>query len=138
MINRLAKVFIISGIIFSSFLGHFVYAQSINNLDASKLLSRVNVSLSPRSGSFVEGSTFDVPILVNTKGRSINGIELTVNFDKNKLAIVRPSSSTSIIGVWVEAPSYDNTRGIARYVGVVPNGINTEAGLVGSITFQAA
>lgn len=117
-------------------VGNSLYAETIN-VDASKLLAHVEISLSPRAGSFVEGSTFQVPIFVNTKNRSINGIEVRINFDKNKLSIINPTSGISIIGVWVEPPKYDNTRGTASYVGVVPNGITTEAGLVGTITFKA-
>lgn len=117
-------------------IGFRVDAQTIN-IDASKLLARVEISLSPRAGSFVEGSTFQVPILINTKNKSINGIEVRISFDKDKLFIVNPTGGTSIIGVWVEPPGYDNTRGTANYVGVVPNGIITEAGLVGTITFKA-
>ncbi|HEY4495953.1 MAG TPA: cohesin domain-containing protein [Candidatus Paceibacterota bacterium] len=117
------------------FAGFSANAQIIN-VDANKLLVRSEVSLSPRSGSFVEGSTFQVPIFLNTKGRSINGIEVRINFDKDKLLIVNPSGGTSIIGVWVEPPSYDNFLGTASYIGVVPNGIITEAGLIGTITFK--
>ncbi|MEQ1561590.1 MAG: cohesin domain-containing protein [Nitrospira sp.] len=118
------------------FFCNAVNAQIIN-LDANKLVPHTEVSFSPRSGSFVEGSTFQVPIFVNTKGRSINGIEVRLNFDPRKLLIVNPTGGTSIIGVWVEPPGYDNTQGTASYVGVVPNGITTGAGLVGTITFKA-
>lgn len=113
-----------------------VEAQTIY-LNASELQSRVEVSFSPKTGSFVEGSTFDIPILINTRGSSINGLEVRVTFDRDKLEIVKPSTGQSIIGVWVEPPSYDNTRGIASYVGVIPNGITTSAGHVGTITFRA-
>src|SRR3989338_6033844 len=61
------------------FAGFSANAQIIN-VDANKLLVRSEVSLSPRSGSFVEGSTFQVPIFLNTKGRSINGIEVRIIF----------------------------------------------------------
>lgn len=117
-------------------IGNSLHAQTVN-VDASKLLARVEISLSPRSGSFVEDSTFQVPILLNTKNRSINGIEVRIIFDKDKLSIVNQTGGTSIIGVWVEPPRFDNTRGTASYVGVVPNGIITEAGLIGTITFKA-
>ncbi|MCK9351273.1 MAG: cohesin domain-containing protein [Candidatus Paceibacterota bacterium] len=106
-------------------------------IDAMNLLSHVEVSPSPRSGSFEEGSTFDVPILLNTKGSSINGIEVRVHFDKDKLSIISQSNGTSIIGIWVEPPRYDNTNGTASYVGVVPNGVTTGSGFIGNITFKA-
>jgi hypothetical protein len=121
----------------SFFIIPFLIRAQTLNIDASKLLAHVSVSLSPRSGSFEEDSTFQVPIFINTENRSINGIEVRVNFDKNKLSIINPTGGTSIIGVWVEPPSFDNTRGTASYVGVVPNGITTESGLVGTITFRA-
>ncbi|MEK7227470.1 MAG: cohesin domain-containing protein [Patescibacteria group bacterium] len=106
-------------------------------LDGSKLMPRIELSLSPRVGSFVEDSTFDIPILINTKGASINGLEITINFDKDKLEIVKPSSGQSIVGVWLAPPSYDNTRGLASYMGVIPSGITTSSGSVGTITFRA-
>lgn len=116
-------------------------AKSINaqviNLDASKSLSRAEVLLSPRSATFVVGSTFDIPILLNTKGGSINGIEIRLNYDKNKLAIIQPSGGKSIVGIWVEPPKYNNTNGTASYVGVIPDGIVTNSGLIGTITFKA-
>ncbi len=120
---------ILYSLIFLSFLvGFSLEAQS---------LSHVVISFSPRTGSFVQGSTFQVPILLDTKGKSINGIEIRISFDRNKLAIIDPSSGVSIIGVWLNPPVYDNTRGTASYVGVVPNGITTDSGLIGMITFQA-
>lgn len=121
-------------------LSFFIFAPNLwaqEYIDASKLLPKSAVFFSPRSGSFVEGSTFDVPILLDTKGVSINGIEVRINFDEDKLSIVQPSSGQSIIGVWVEPPKYDNVRGTASYVGVVPNGIVTDSGLIGTITFKA-
>jgi hypothetical protein len=117
------------------------------NINAMELLPRVSeptpstvphveVSPSPRSGSFEEGSVFEVPILLNTKGASVNGIEVYVNFDKDKLSVIQQTNGTSIIGVWVEPPRYDNTKGTVSYVGVVPNGITTGSGVIGTITFK--
>ncbi len=121
-------------VIFSSWTG--VSAQVVN-VDASKLVRKPEITLSPRSGSFVEGSTFDVPILLNTNGVNINSLEVRLNFDKNKLEIVRPTGSESIIGVWIEPPRFDNKNGNASYVGVVTNGITTNSGLIGTVTFKA-
>jgi hypothetical protein len=113
-----------------------VFAASVT-VDASTLVPNVAVSFSPRSGSFEEGSTFQVPIVLDTNGTSINGIEVRLNFDSDRLAIVQASTGQSIVGVWVEPPTYDNTRGTASYVGVIPNGIVTDSGVIGTITFRA-
>lgn len=98
---------------------------------------RVEIFISPLSGSFVEGSTFQVPVLINTNGASVEGIKIKINFDKDKLSIVEPSGGKSIIGVWLESPSYDNDVGTASYTGDIPEGIVTESGLVATITFKA-
>ena len=106
-------------------------------VNAMNLLSHVELSPSPRSGSFTEGAVFDVPILLNTKGASINGVDVKINFDKDKLSIISQSNGTSIIGVWAEPPRYDNANGTASYVGVIPGGITTGSGIIGNITFKA-
>lgn len=126
----------IIGIIFLFFVYSPIYAQEIN-VTAVQFLPKVELFFTPRSGSFTEGSTFDVPILVNTNEHSINGVEVSVSFDSSKLSIVRPAGGTSIVGIWVEPPVYDNVRGTANYVGVIPGGITTDSGLIGSITFKA-
>ena len=126
-------------IIFFGVFGSFIIpasAQTIN-VNASRFTPQVEVYFSPRSGSFIEGSTFDVPIYLNTNGESINSVDLNLNFDNSRLSIIRPAGGVSVIGVWVEPPNYDNSRGIASYVGVIPGGINTDAGLIANVTFQA-
>lgn len=116
-------------------LARVSHAQQVH-IDAATLMPHTSISFSPTSGSFVTDSTFEVPILLDTEGSSINAIELHVTFDPNKLTVINPSSGQSIIGVWTEPPSYDNTRGTASYVGVIPNGIKTGSGLIGTITFK--
>lgn len=124
-------------LIAASFTPAELFSATSMTLDAATLVPNVNVSFSPRTGSFVEGSTFQVPIILDTNGNSINGIEVRLNYDSDRLAIVQASTGQSIVGVWVEPPTYDNTRGTASYVGVVPNGIVTESGVIGTITFRA-
>lgn len=118
-------------------LSPLVSVAQVNIIDANTLLPRVTIDISPRSATFVEGSTFEVPVILNTLGQSVNGIEVRVNFDANKLSVIKPSGGQSIIGVWVEPPSFDNARGTVNYVGVVPSGIVTNSGVVGTITFKA-
>lgn len=137
--KRISIIFIVCICLPSLLLptGYLHAAQQTIQVNASQLIPRVEVSFAPQSGTFVEGSTFQVPILINTKGTSINGIDLKVHFDADKLSIVQPSNGKSIIGVWVEPPAYDNSRGTASFVGVIPNDITTSSGLVGTFTFVA-
>ncbi len=118
-------------------LPFFSFAQNIINLNAQNLLPKSEIFISPRSGSFVVGSTFEAPIYIDTKGNNINAINLKINFDPNKLSIVNPSGGKSIFGIWVEPPQYDNKRGTASLAGVVPSpGIVTSSGLIITVTFK--
>lgn len=113
------------------------FAVAQTTYDAGTLLPKVSLSFSPSTASFTEGSSFEVPIIVNTNGSSINTLDITVSFDASKLSITKPTGGTSIIGLWLEPPSFDNTRGTATYVGAIPGGITTSSGVVGTITFTA-
>ena len=110
---------------------------SAQTFEAQELLPNVSITFSPPTGTFIEGSTFQVPILLDTKGLSVNTINLRVRYDKDRLSVIRPSGDQSIIGLWIEPPFYDNTQGIAEYVGVIPNGIVTSSGVIGTLTFTA-
>ena len=136
---------ILNFILFSTF--YFLFsifspsadAQSAVNVNINTLTpkSSATIFLSPRTATFIEGSTFELPIFLDTQGQSVNAVELHVNFDQDKLTIIRPSGDRSIIGIWLEPPTYNNTNGTAKLVGVIPNGIVTNAGLITAITFRA-
>ena len=113
-----------------------LFAQSTINLNAPNLLPKSEIFISPRSSTFLVGSTFEAPIYINTRGSSINAINLKINYDPKKLSIVNPSGGKSIFGIWVEPPQYDNARGTASLAGVVPGGIVTSSGLIITMTFK--
>jgi hypothetical protein len=114
-----------------------LYAQQQKTIRANPVTQKATVFISPRTATFLEGSTFEIPVFINTQGGSINALDLEVNFDPKKLEIIRPSGGQSIIAVWVEPPSYSNTKGFVKIVGAIPNGIKTQSGLITTITFRA-
>lgn len=117
---------------------HFISAQNrISNLDASSFQNQAEIIISPAIATFEQGSTFEVPIFLNTKGKSVNAVELNIKFDPNKVSVVKPSSGKSVIGIWVQPPTYDNTRGTANVAGVIPGGIVSNSSLIITITFLA-
>jgi len=67
------------------------FAESVIDLNAQNLLPRAEIFINPRSSTFLVGSTFEAPIYINTRGNSINTINLKIKFDPRKLAIVNPS-----------------------------------------------
>ncbi len=94
--------------------------------------------LSPASGTFFVGSTFDVSVFVNTGAEDVNAVQVDLKFDPTKLQIASPTAGKSFIEVWVSQPNYSNTKGSMSFIGGVPTpGINTSAGLVSTITFRA-
>ncbi len=93
--------------------------------------------LSPGSGSFYVGSTFDVSILLNTQDVSVNTIEVDLKFPKDKIQIANPSVGKSIIQIWATTPTFSNREGRVYFVGGVPSpGIKTTDGVVLTMTFR--
>jgi hypothetical protein len=109
----------------------FVFISSAKATGAS-------LYLSPNSGTFFVGSTFDVSVFVNTAGNNINAVKVDLKFDQRKLQIASPTAGKSFISVWIAQPSFSNIEGTATFQGGVPSpGINTSSGLVSTITFRA-
>ena len=118
-------------IISLAFLAPLIIASSAQAAGASFYLS-------PATGSFFVGSTFDVSIFVNTGGENVNAVEVNLKFDPAKLQIASPTAGKSFIQVWVSQPTFSNTKGTMSFIGGVPSpGINTTSGLVSTITFRA-
>jgi hypothetical protein len=122
-----ATLFVVVGLLGLSQSAVLVAAQT----------TKVQLFFPSRSGSFTEGSTFEIPVLLNTHGTNINAVELHITFDHHKLQIVKPSNDKSIIAIWLEPPTYSNTLGNAKIIGTIPNGLVTDSGIVTTITFKA-
>jgi hypothetical protein len=104
-----------------------------------KLNAQQGASLyvSPASGSFAVGSTFTVSVFLNTGGRNVNAVEADLKFPADKLQVVSPTAGSSFVAVWVAQPTFSNARGTLNFKGGVPSpGINTDAGLISTVTFR--
>jgi len=95
------------------------------------------LSLSPSSGSFEVESTFDISVLLNTHGETINAFEIDLSFPPEKLQVVSPSAGKSIASLWVSPPKYNNQLGTIHLRGGIPDGINTTGGNIATISFRA-
>ena len=94
------------------------------------------LTVSPPSGTFTVGSTFDVTIFLNTEKESINAIRMRLSFSPDKLQLVPYTAERSIITVYSSPPAFDNQKGIADLQGGVPGGINVSNGQVIKLTFR--
>jgi membrane protein YdbS with pleckstrin-like domain len=94
------------------------------------------LSMDPSSASFVVGSTFEVPIWVNSEDQPINAISIDIKFPPDKLQLISPSTGRSIITLWTAPPSFNNQTGNISFQGVIPNGITTSRGLITTLSFR--
>lgn len=94
--------------------------------------------LNPGSGSFLVGSTFNVSVVLDTKGASVNTVEVELLFPADKIQLANPSlEGQSIIQLWTAPPSFSNREGRIYFVGGIPSpGIVTSQGVVLTLTFR--
>ena len=109
----------------------------ISGLPAITKAQGASLYLSPKSGTFFVGSTFDVSIFINTEGYSINAVQVDLKFPSNVLQVTSPTAGDSFISIWANQPFYSNEEGIVSLKGgVLSPGIKTSAGLVSTVTFR--
>ncbi|MFA6354346.1 MAG: cohesin domain-containing protein [Candidatus Paceibacterota bacterium] len=115
----------------------FVFGVSLGDVSTAKAVGLASIYLGPASGTFTVGSTFTVSVYLNTGGQSVNAVEVNLKFPADKLQVVSPTAGKSLIQIWVNQPSYSNSEGTLKYQGAIPTpGINTEAGLISTVTFR--
>jgi Cohesin domain len=127
-LNFLTKIPKIHFIFFFVFLAVFYSLPLVS--------SASTLSISPAAGSFSVGSTFNVSLLLDTKGKSINALQAFISFPADKLQVVSPSVGQSIIGVWTVSPKFNNNTGTLDLRGGIPGGIVASSGVLTNITFR--
>src|SRR3989344_2211889 len=94
------------------------------------------LSLEPSSGTFIVGSTFDVPIFLDTEGKSVNALDVLLEFPPALLQLVSPSTGNSVVGIWTSQPRFNNQEGTVHLQGGIPGGITVSRGLLANVTFR--
>jgi len=90
----------------------------------------------PQNEAYTVGDTFDVSILLDTEGESVNAIDVDLRFPPDKLQLVSPKTSLSVISIWTSQPKFSNETGRVRLQGGIPRGVNVNNALVGTLTFR--
>lgn len=94
--------------------------------------------LTPSSDSIGSGKTFNVNINVSSADQAMNAAQGVVTFPPENLSVVAVSKAGSIISLWVQDPTFNNSTGRVNFEGVVLNpGFIGSAGRVLQITFRA-
>jgi len=82
-----------------------------------------SLSLSPASGDFTLtlASTYPVGIVVDSGGKSVDGVDVIINFDPKKVQVVNPQITTSTMFTQFPANKVDNTKGQIVFSGLTFN-----------------
>lgn len=110
---------------------------SLGSINQAKAAG-ASLSFSPTQGEYLVDNTFEVSVVVNSGGSSINAVETSISFPPDKLQVVNPSVGKSFIEIWIAGPSFSNSEGKISFQGGLPTpGVTTSAGLVSTIQFRA-
>ncbi|MEK7650584.1 MAG: hypothetical protein AAB364_01795 [Patescibacteria group bacterium] len=97
-----------------------------------------SLSLSPNTGNFSAGQNFAVTIIVSTPDQAMNAVSGVVTFPADLLQVTSLSKGGSVVGLWVQEPSFSNSAGTINFEGVALNpGFTGNSGRVLSINFRA-
>lgn len=93
--------------------------------------------VTPETGTYSIGDTFEVQVLADSAGAAINAAEADITFDPSALQVLSVSSDGSILDTWPSEPKYDNSEGTITFSGVANQRYTGSAGLLVTITFKA-
>lgn len=95
------------------------------------------LSLSPVSGTFSTGQTFDTAINLNTGGASVAGVDVVINFDQTKLQLVEAIEGT-ILQQYI-GESINNSTGVFQISGIASTQQNVfnGSGTFATLRFKA-
>lgn len=93
---------------------------------------------SPTSGSKTVGESFSVGVYVSTPDEAMNAVSGSLSFSTEQLEATSVTTGGSIVGLWVQTPTYSNTTGKVTFEGVVFNpGYQGSAGNLFTVTFKS-
>lgn len=96
-----------------------------------------SLSLSPASGDYLfsSGQSYPVGIVVDSGGKSIDGVDVIINFDPKKIQIASASLVATSLFERFPVNSVDNSRGQVRLSALTFNP-KPVTGIVGTFSFR--
>ncbi|MEK7653018.1 MAG: Ig-like domain-containing protein [Patescibacteria group bacterium] len=92
---------------------------------------------SPASGSYQTSKSFSVSVFVSSPDQAMNAASGVISFPEDKLEITSLAKSGSIIGLWVQEPSFSNGAGVINFEGIALNpGFTGSSGKILTINFK--
>ncbi|MDO8264981.1 MAG: cohesin domain-containing protein, partial [Candidatus Parcubacteria bacterium] len=88
--------------------------------------------LMPQSQTVYQGDTFIADVRLDTEGKEINALDISLDFSTDRLEVIDFSKGNSILNFWVYEPSVID--GKINFIGGTPGGFKGD-GLIARITF---
>jgi uncharacterized membrane protein YidH (DUF202 family) len=105
---------------------------------SSTVAFAATVRLSPSDTTVEVGDSVTVRITLTSDDQAVNAVSGVLHFPANSLELTSLSKSASIIGLWVQEPSFSNSQGTVRFEGVILNpGYTGIGGTVITAKFRA-
>ncbi len=115
---------------------HASLSLEISNKSATRNLA-ASLLISPSTGNYDVGDTVSVVMLVNTANNAVNAVSGKITFPQDKLEVQSISKKDSVIGLWIEGPTYSNDNGTITLSGITPStSFNTSAGQIITVVFK--
>ncbi len=95
---------------------------SIFLLFVNQKVESSTISIVPSNNSIGKSEQFYVDILLDTEGKTVNGIEGSVNFSKDSFSFVRAEEGKSMVNLWIQKPVLNNET--LEFSGIMPNGFS--------------
>lgn len=111
--------------------------SSSQNLSTKATLESASLSLSPQNGdyTFTPGTFYPVGILVDSADKSIDGVDVVINYDPAKVKIVEPTLATTSLFEQYPLNSVNNVKGEIKLGGATFSD-KPVTGIVATFRFQ--
>ena len=93
--------------------------------------------VSPNYGMHSIGDTFQVQVLADTGGVSVNGAEASIIYNPDSVAVLSISTDGSILSSWPTPPTFSNKKGTITFSGVAKESYSGSNGLLVTISLRA-
>jgi len=123
--NRKIRTLFMAFMFFSVF---FLFAQISH--------ASTEVYFQKESKEITKGDTFLADLEISSED-TVNVIDGTITYDKDKLEIKEVKINNSLLSLWAKEPTFNNKTGELSFVGGTPNGFDGKDGLIFEITFFA-
>ena len=123
--------------IFAGFLFTFSFAHASTSVYFTTDPSQIKIQFDGAgNATTTKGGTFTIDLKISSD-KSINTIDGTLIYDKNKLSVKEVNTDSSLFSIWANPPHFDNSKGTITFTGGVPNGFTGNDGQVFRIEFSA-